>query len=76
MARRYSALMHRRDAILSASAWILALAQDLEPLRVAVANADEPFFLGDDYYPDGAPLPDKVCVRTSSNQGRGGQGRA
>jgi hypothetical protein len=41
--------MHRRDAILSASAWILALAEDLEPLRVALANADEPCFLGVDY---------------------------
>lgn len=59
--------MHRREAILSAaSAWVLALAEDLEPLRVAVANAEEPCFLGDDYYPDGAPLPDKVCVRTKS----------
>ena len=68
--------MHRRQAIVSASAWILALAQDMEPLRVAVANAEEPCFLGPDYYPDGAPLPDKVCVRTSINEGPGVQGRA
>lgn len=60
--------MHRREAILSTSAWILALVEDLEPLRVAVANAEEPCFLGEDYYPQGAPLPDWVCVRTKSEQ--------
>lgn len=58
--------MHRREAILSAPAWILALAEDLEPLSLAVANAEEPCFLGDGYYPHGAPLPDWVCVRTKS----------
>jgi hypothetical protein len=58
--------MDRREAILSASAWILALAEELEPLRVALATAEQPCFLGDDYYPDDAPLPDKVCLRTKS----------
>lgn len=66
--------MHRREAIV-ASAWILALAKDLEPLRVAVAAAEEPCFLGNDYYLDGAPLPDKICFRTPSNEGPGGQDR-
>lgn len=66
--RRYSAAMHRREAILSVWAWILALSQDFEPLRVAVAPAEEPCFLGDDYYPHGAPLPDWVCVRTNRNE--------
>lgn len=46
---RYSAAMHRREAILTASAWPLALAADLEPLRVALANAEVPCFLGVDY---------------------------
>lgn len=67
--------MHRRQAIVSASAWILALAPNMESLRVATADAEEPCFLGPDYYPDGAPLPNKVCVRTSSNEVPGGHGR-
>jgi hypothetical protein len=58
--------MYRREALISLSAWILALAEDLKPLRIAAVNFEEPCFLGDDYCPDGAPLPDKVCVRTRS----------
>lgn len=58
--------MHRREAMLSFWASILALAGDLEPLRVGLSVTEMPCFLGDDYYPAGAPVPDGVCVRTTS----------
>jgi hypothetical protein len=51
------------------SPWIAALAADLEPARLAIANADEPempCFLGPEYeaqYPNGVPLPTFICRR-------------